>query len=84
MVRDAQIDCALAELYHQGRTTSKMVATMRQSDAMQSVFSRLNEMEDMLTLAQHVSDVLHQHLVQSIWVQAKRGLKRNRSHARRV
>ena len=55
--RDTQIDCALAELYQQGKATAKLAASVRQSDTMQAVFSRLNEMEDMLTLAQHVSTV---------------------------
>ncbi|GAB4817847.1 hypothetical protein N2152v2_004893 [Parachlorella kessleri] len=51
--RDTQIDCALAELYQQGKAIAKLAASVRQSDTMQAVFSRLNEMEDMLTLAQH-------------------------------
>ena len=54
VVRDTQIDCALAELYHQGKATSQLVNNARQAEAMQAVFTRLNEMEDMLTLAQKV------------------------------
>ena len=43
------------QLYHQGKSTARQVAAARQAETMQAVFTRLNEMEDMLTLAQHVS-----------------------------
>ena len=54
MVRDTQIDCALAELYHRGKNTERSVAAVQQAEALQSVFMRLNEMEDHLTLVQQV------------------------------
>lgn len=50
--RDRQVDCALAELYHRGKATERAVASARQAEAMHSVFGRLSEMEDMLTLVQ--------------------------------
>lgn len=52
VVRDAQVDCALAELYHRGRATEKAVDEARQAEAMQAVFNRLNELEDTLTAVQ--------------------------------
>jgi hypothetical protein len=54
VVRDTQIDCALAELYHRGKNTERSVAAVQQAEALQSVFMRLNEMEDHLTLVQQV------------------------------
>lgn len=51
-VRDAQVDCALAELYHRGKATEKMVDATRQTEAMHAIFGRLNELEDSLTLVQ--------------------------------
>lgn len=50
--RDAQIDCALSELYQLGRSTDEKVTSLRQSGAIQAVYNRLNEMEDMLHLVQ--------------------------------
>ena len=54
VVRDTQIDCALAELYHRGKNTERSLAAVQQAEALQSVFMRLNEMEDHLTLVQQV------------------------------
>eukprot|EP00887_Chlorella_sp_A99_P005362 scaffold1.g5362.t1 len=45
-------DCALAELYQRGKATEAAVAQARQAEALNSVYTRLNEMEDMLTLVQ--------------------------------
>lgn len=52
VVRDAQVDCALAELYQRGRATEKAVEDARQTEAMHAVFSRLDELEDALSEAQ--------------------------------
>lgn len=52
VVRDAQVDCALAELYHRGRATEAAVDSVRQSETMHAVFSRLNELEESLTMVQ--------------------------------
>ena len=52
VVRDAQVDCALAELYHRGRATEKAVDAAKQAETMHAVFNRLNELEDTLTLVQ--------------------------------
>lgn len=52
VVRDAQVDCALAELHHRGRATERAVEATRNVEAMQAVYQRLNELEDQLTMAQ--------------------------------
>ena len=52
VVRDAQVDCALAELHHRGRATERAVENARNVEAMQAVYQRLNELEDQLTMAQ--------------------------------
>lgn len=52
VVRDVQVDCALAELYHRGLSTQRQLAEARQGEAMNSVYTRLGEMEDMLSLVQ--------------------------------
>lgn len=54
VVRDVQVDCALAELYHRGLSTQRQLAEARQGEAMNSVYTRLGEMEDMLSLVQQV------------------------------
>lgn len=55
VVRDTQVDCALAELYMASRQTQAAVAGVAQAEAMQSVMLRLNELEDSLTWVQVVS-----------------------------
>lgn len=52
VVRDAQVDCALAELYYRGKATEKAVQDARQTEVMHAVFSRLDELEDALSDAQ--------------------------------
>jgi hypothetical protein len=52
VIRDAQVDCALAELYQRGRQTEARVDAVKQTETMNAVFNRLNEMEEMLTLVQ--------------------------------
>jgi hypothetical protein len=52
VVRDAQVDCALAELYQRGKATERAVDEARQNEVMHAVFSRLNELEDSLSEAQ--------------------------------
>ncbi|KAL4418996.1 hypothetical protein ABPG77_000861 [Micractinium sp. CCAP 211/92] len=52
VVRDTQVDCALAELYVASRQTQAAVAGVAQAEAMQSVMLRLNELEDSLTWVQ--------------------------------
>ncbi|PSC68859.1 hypothetical protein C2E20_7570 [Micractinium conductrix] len=52
VARDTQVDCALAELYSQGKATQLAVAGVAQQEALQAIFLRLNEMEDSLTLVQ--------------------------------
>jgi hypothetical protein len=54
-VRDTQVDCALAELYHRGKATEKALDAARQTEAMSALYSRLNELEDSLTMVQTVS-----------------------------
>lgn len=57
VVRDAQVDCALAELYHRGKATERAVEATRQAEALQAVFNRLNELEDGLTMVQHGASI---------------------------
>lgn len=52
VVREVHVDCGLAELFLQGRMLEERVTALRQTEAMHTVYSRLNEMEDMLTLVQ--------------------------------
>lgn len=52
VVRDAQVDCALAELYHRGKATERAVDSVRQTETMHAVFNRLNELEDTLNMVQ--------------------------------
>ena len=52
VVRDTQVDCALAELYHRGKATERAVDMTQQAETMNAVFNRLNELEDQLTLVQ--------------------------------
>ncbi|KAL6770583.1 hypothetical protein ACKKBF_B31825 [Auxenochlorella protothecoides x Auxenochlorella symbiontica] len=52
VVREVHVDCGLAELFLQGRVLEERVTALRQTEAMHTVYSRLNEMEDMLTLVQ--------------------------------
>jgi hypothetical protein len=52
VVRDAQVDCALAELHHRGRVTEGLVRETRNAEAMHAVYDRLNELEDSLTMVQ--------------------------------
>lgn len=52
-VRDAQVDCALAELYHRGVALDRRVASLAQKEAMHAVYARLGELEDQLGWVQH-------------------------------
>ena len=52
VVRDAQVDCALAELHQRGRATDRALDATRDAEAMHAVYDRLNELEDTLTLVQ--------------------------------
>lgn len=58
VVRDAQVDCALAELHHRGRVTEGLVRENRNAEAMHAVYDRLNELEDTLTMVQQGSGAL--------------------------
>ncbi len=58
MVRDAQVDCALAELHHRGRVTENLVQATRNAEAMHAVYDRLNELEDSLTMVQQGTGVM--------------------------
>lgn len=55
VVRDAQVDCALAELHHRGKVTEGLVQATRNAEAMHAVYDRLNELEDTLTMVQQGS-----------------------------
>lgn len=52
VVREVHVDCGLAQLFLQGRALEERVAALRQTETMHTVYARLNEMEDMLTLVQ--------------------------------
>lgn len=52
-VRDAQVDCALAELYHRGVALERRVGALAQQEAMHAVYARLGELEDQLGWVQH-------------------------------
>lgn len=54
VVKDTNMDCALAELYYQNVGTRKELAALKNAGTINAVFNRLNELEDMLTLAQQV------------------------------
>lgn len=57
VVRDAQVDCALAELHHRGRALERSVEEARSAEAMHAVYDRLNELEDTLNMVQQGSGV---------------------------
>lgn len=59
VVRDTQVDCALAELYHRGRATERALDATRHAETMHAVFDRLNELEDQLTMVQAGAGVGH-------------------------
>ncbi|KAK9909935.1 hypothetical protein WJX75_009692 [Coccomyxa subellipsoidea] len=51
--REAEVDCALAELYVRGLATERLVKDQHQAEIFSTIYSRINEMEDMLDLVQH-------------------------------
>jgi len=53
VARDAQVDCALAELYHKGKVTEAAVDSAKSVETMHAVFSRLSELEDSINMAKH-------------------------------
>ena len=44
--RDAQVDCALAELYHKTKASERAIQETQGYEAMQSVFTALSDMQD--------------------------------------
>lgn len=52
VVREVHVDCGLAQLFMQARSLDGRVAALQADEAMHTVYSRLNEMEDMLSLVQ--------------------------------
>lgn len=57
VARDAQVDCALAELYHKGKRTEKAVEDAKSIETMHAVFSRLAELEDSISMVKE--DAVH-------------------------
>ncbi|KAK9819842.1 hypothetical protein WJX72_003138 [[Myrmecia] bisecta] len=51
--RETQVDCALAELYLSGQATQKLLENAQAAEIFNSIYMRMNEMEDMLSMAQH-------------------------------
>ncbi|CAL8467683.1 g7221 [Coccomyxa elongata] len=51
--RETEVDCALAELYVRGLATERLVKDQHQAEIFNSIYTRMNEMEDMLDLVQH-------------------------------
>jgi len=48
--RDAQVDCALAELYHKGKKTEAALRDTQGLETMQAVFNTLAEMQDSIAM----------------------------------
>ncbi|CAK0764240.1 hypothetical protein CVIRNUC_003138 [Coccomyxa viridis] len=50
--RETEVDCALAELYVRTMATDRLVKDTAQAEIFNSIFSRMNEMEDMMDIVQ--------------------------------
>lgn len=48
--RDAQVDCALAELYHKSKQTENSLKNTQGIETMQAVFSTLSELQDSISM----------------------------------
>lgn len=48
VVREMDVDCALAEMYVRGLATEELIKKQHESEIFNSLYTRLNEMEDMM------------------------------------
>lgn len=48
VVRETDVDCALAEMYVRGLATEQLIKKQHESEIFNSLYTRLNEMEDMM------------------------------------
>lgn len=48
--RDAQVDCALAELYHKSKQTENSLKSTQGIETMQAVFTTLSELQDSISM----------------------------------
>ena len=55
VVRDRQVDCALAELHFKSRATQEALAAVQQHEAMAVLYSRLDQLEDSMTSVQQAA-----------------------------
>eukprot|EP01026_Neomeris_dumetosa_P033679 TRINITY_DN26944_c0_g2_i1.p1 TRINITY_DN26944_c0_g2~~TRINITY_DN26944_c0_g2_i1.p1 ORF type:complete len:419 (+),score=48.07 TRINITY_DN26944_c0_g2_i1:46-1257(+) len=55
VTRDAFVDCSLAELSQRNRVLSDMVKASQKNELMSSIFIRLNEMEDLISMSHEQS-----------------------------
>ncbi|GMH36395.1 hypothetical protein BSKO_04263 [Bryopsis sp. KO-2023] len=53
VVREMDVDCALAEMYVRGLATEHLIKKQHESELFNTLYTRIDEMEDMMKLMEH-------------------------------